>query len=95
MSPNEAAPLRLIRMIEPVEEPRLPRSDAETRDADLSSDDVAILACLADGATLHEVARRLHLSHRTASRRLSEICATLGVSRPIQAVAWAARRGLV
>ncbi|WP_198346377.1 MULTISPECIES: response regulator transcription factor [Nocardioides] len=57
--------------------------------------DLVLLSCLADGATLHEVARRLHISHRTASRRLSEICASLGVSRPIQAVAWAARRGLI
>lgn len=72
-----------------------PRDDRHLRDVDLTDDDIALLACMADGATLRDVARRLHISHRTASRRVSEICAVLGVTRPIQAVAWAARRGLV
>lgn len=65
------------------------------RDVDLTDGDIALLACIADGATLHDMARHLHISHRTASRRLSEICEVLHVSRPIQAVAWAARRGLI
>lgn len=63
--------------------------------ADLTAVDLRILAHLADGKTLHDICRCMHMSHRTVCRRVSDICEAVGVGRPIQAVAWAARRGLI
>ena len=62
---------------------------------DLSQDDVALLALLARGLSLDAVARRLDLSERTVRRRTRMICDRLGVTTPIEAVVWAARRHLV
>ncbi|GIJ28968.1 LuxR family transcriptional regulator [Micromonospora qiuiae] len=61
----------------------------------LSAVDLDILARLARGATLHQVADELHLSHRTVSRHVQNICRHLGVQRPIEAVVWAVRRDLI
>ncbi|MFJ8581745.1 LuxR C-terminal-related transcriptional regulator [Micromonospora sp. NPDC093277] len=62
---------------------------------DLSEDDVAVLALLARGLSLDAVARRLDTSDRTVRRRTRTICDRLGVATPIEAVVWAARRGLI
>ncbi|MBM0236062.1 hypothetical protein JNW88_01050 [Micromonospora sp. ATA32] len=62
---------------------------------DLSEDDVALLALLARGLSLDAVARRLEMSERTVRRRTRTICDRLGVTTPIEAVVWAARRHLV
>ncbi|MBM0224184.1 MULTISPECIES: helix-turn-helix domain-containing protein [Micromonospora] len=62
---------------------------------DLSQDDVALLALLARGLSLDAVARRLDMSERTVRRRTRMICDRLGVTTPIEAVVWAARRHLV
>jgi DNA-binding NarL/FixJ family response regulator len=62
---------------------------------DLSNDDVALLALLARGLSLEAVARRLEMSERTVRRRTRTICDRLGVSTPIEAVVWAARRHLI
>jgi DNA-binding NarL/FixJ family response regulator len=61
----------------------------------LSRPEVDLLGLLADGLPLAVVAREVHASERTVRRRLRAICDRLGFSAPIQAVAWAARRGLV
>jgi DNA-binding NarL/FixJ family response regulator len=61
----------------------------------LSREDLALLARLADGALLGAVARQLGTSERTVRRRVRCICDALGVDTPIQAVVWAARRGLL
>jgi DNA-binding NarL/FixJ family response regulator len=61
----------------------------------LSSPDVELLRLLAQGLPLDSVARRLATSERTVRRRTRAICARLGVGTPIQAVVWAARRGLL
>lgn len=63
--------------------------------AELSADEIALLRLLAEGLPVEAIARRLTLSERTIRRRVRMICDRLGVDVPIQAVVWAARRGLV
>jgi DNA-binding NarL/FixJ family response regulator len=53
------------------------------------------LRLLADGVLPGAVARRLRTPERTVRRRIRDICDRLGVDAPIQAVVWAARRGLL
>jgi DNA-binding NarL/FixJ family response regulator len=62
---------------------------------ELSHQDVELLRLLAGGLPLDAVARRMGKSERTVRRRVRGICDQLGLGTPIQAVAWAARRGLV
>jgi DNA-binding NarL/FixJ family response regulator len=52
----------------------------------LSDETMALLRALADGATVAEAARRLHMSLRGAHRRLAAARAALGVSTTQQAV---------
>lgn len=66
-----------------------------TATATLTRDQVAVLAVLAAGATETAAGRALEISPRTLRRRMAGICATLGVGTPIEAVVWAARRGLI
>jgi DNA-binding NarL/FixJ family response regulator len=61
----------------------------------LSREDVALLQMLAQGLPLDAVARRLSRSERTVRRRTRDICDRLGVTAPIEAVVWAARRGIL
>jgi DNA-binding NarL/FixJ family response regulator len=63
--------------------------------AQLSRQDVELLGLLARGLPLDAVARRLNTSERTVRRRVKAICERLGFTTSIQAVVWAARRGLV
>lgn len=63
--------------------------------ASLEREEIALLALLAEGLPLETIARRLDLSDRTIRRRVRSICDRLGLATPIQAVVWAARRGLV
>jgi DNA-binding NarL/FixJ family response regulator len=62
---------------------------------ELSRQDVELLRLLAGGLSLDAVARRMGKSERTIRRRVRGICDQLGLGTSIQAVAWAARRGLV
>jgi DNA-binding NarL/FixJ family response regulator len=62
---------------------------------ELSRQDVELLRLLAGGLSLDAVARRMGKSERTVRRRVRGICDQLGLGTSIQAVAWAARRGLV
>ena len=75
--------------------PQPARSVAASLAAELSREDVELLRLLARGLPLEAVARRLHTSERTVRRRIKGICGRLGVSASIEAVVWAARRGLV
>ncbi|HLH57723.1 MAG TPA: LuxR family transcriptional regulator [Streptosporangiaceae bacterium] len=61
----------------------------------LTPEDLELLTMLAEGALLGAVARHLRTSERTVRRRIRGICDLLGVDAPIQAVVWAARRGLL
>jgi DNA-binding NarL/FixJ family response regulator len=73
-----------------------PRDEQEPEaQAPLTTEELAILVLLADGLALHAVAARVAMSPRTVSRRLRGVCDRLGVAHPIQAIVWAARRGLV
>jgi len=63
--------------------------------SELSHQDVELLRLLAGGLPLDAVARRMGKSERTVRRRVRGICDQLGLGTSIQAVAWAARRGLV
>lgn len=63
------------------------RTDAEPSRADLlSTDESAILRRLAAGETLREIAASLHLSLRTADRRLASARTALGSSTTTEAV---------
>jgi DNA-binding NarL/FixJ family response regulator len=61
----------------------------------LSGPDLELLRLLAQGLPMDSVARRLVTSERTVRRRTRAICTRLGVAAPIQAVVWAAQRGLL
>jgi DNA-binding CsgD family transcriptional regulator len=68
---------------------------AGTADAGVTNEELTILTLLASGLTLDSVAVRIAVSQRTLSRRLRCVCDRLGVAHPIQAIVWAARRGLI
>jgi DNA-binding NarL/FixJ family response regulator len=61
----------------------------------LTKEDIEVLTLLAEGLPLSTIGHRLHLSERSVRRRLRMICDRLGCRSSIQAVVWAARRGLV
>ena len=71
------------------------RSAASNLVTELSRQDVELLKLLAGGLPLDAVARRMNTSERTVRRRVRAICDRLGFTSSIQAVVWAARRGLV
>ena len=60
-----------------------------------TGEEVAILRLMANGLPLNSIATHTGLSSRTIRRRLRDLCDRLGVTCPIQAIVWAARRGLV
>ena len=72
-----------------------PRPASSGLATELSHQDVELLRLLAGGLPLDAVARRVGKSERTVRRRVRGICDQLGLGTSIQAVAWAARRGLV
>lgn len=65
------------------------------RESGLTSEEVQVLAAIAEGAGNKDVAERFFWSEATAKRRVQEIMAKLGVSSRAQAVAEAARRGWI
>lgn len=75
-----------------MEQALLERRSTEAR---LTEEEIRLLAHLATGMTADVAARRLDLSSRTLRRRVRAICDRIGVNTPIQAVVWAAKRGLI
>ncbi len=66
-----------------------------SHESQLSSDDIRVLALIANGATNEEIARELHWSESTVKRRIEEIMATLGARNRAQAVSIATKEGLI
>jgi DNA-binding NarL/FixJ family response regulator len=66
-----------------------------TDDREIGLEDLQVLRLLATGLSLESVARRLELSERTVRRRTRALCDRLGVGTPIEAIVWAAQRGLL
>ena len=62
-------------------------------DSVLTSGELMILAL--DGLCFDSVAARVAVSPRTLRRRLRSVCKRLGLAHPVQAIVWAARRGLI
>ncbi|MDT7575173.1 MAG: hypothetical protein QOH17_1506 [Pseudonocardiales bacterium] len=67
---------------------------AASPSAALSEDERALLAALLGGASLGEAAAALHLSRRTADRRLAAARRALGASTTAEALVLAARLNL-
>ena len=61
----------------------------------LAMEELAVLQLVAKGLPTASVARRLEVSPRTVRRRVRNLCDRLEVAHPIQAIVWAARRGLI
>ncbi len=61
----------------------------------LSSDDIRVLALIANGATNEEIAKETHWSESTVKRKIEEISTTLGARNRAQAAAIAVREGLI
>ena len=74
---------------------RRPGEAPEAETVALAPHEIQLLSLLGDGLSLVQVARRSDSSQRTVRRRCRNICDRLGVQTPIQAVVWAARRGLL
>jgi DNA-binding CsgD family transcriptional regulator len=71
------------------------RVEAAVRPAvTLSADERALLAALLGGASLGEAAAALHLSRRTADRRLATARRALGASSTAEALVLAAQAGV-
>jgi DNA-binding NarL/FixJ family response regulator len=95
-SPIIAAFTRLASAPAPEEaEPGDPSGDSGAAGPAVTTEELAILTLMANGLTLDSVAVRVSMSPRTLSRRLRCVCDRLGVTHPIQAIVWAARRGLI
>ena len=73
----------------------LDRPTARNAEPRLSDHDLLVLSHLASGMTADVAARSLDFSSRTFRRRMRTICDRLDVDTPIEAVVWAAKRGLI
>jgi DNA-binding NarL/FixJ family response regulator len=61
----------------------------------VSTDELTMLRLIAEGLPIDAVAHRMETSPRTVRRRMRNLCDRIGATCAIQAVVWAARRGLV
>lgn len=74
---------------------RLESTGTTNMTGSIDPDDIRLLRLLARGLPVEAVARRLELSDRTVRRRTRAVCDRIGVSTVIEAVVWAAHRGLL
>ena len=65
------------------------------REAGLTSDELRVLAAIADGASNKDLAERFFWSEATVKRRVQDILEKLGASSRAQAIAEAVRRGWI
>ena len=70
-----------------------PAGEAEGAPTALEPDARALINRIAAGDTLGQAAHALHLSRRTADRRLAQARRALGVERTVVAIVWAHRLG--
>ncbi|MBB5788749.1 DNA-binding NarL/FixJ family response regulator [Jiangella mangrovi] len=61
----------------------------------IDDEDLRVLQLIAQGLPLDVVGRRMDMSERTVRRRTRAVCDRIGVATPIEAVVWAAHRGLL
>jgi DNA-binding NarL/FixJ family response regulator len=73
----------------------IPRARKVVTHREISHDDLQLLRLLATGLPVDSVARRLDLSERTVRRRTRAACDRLGFGTAVEAIVWAARRGLL
>jgi DNA-binding NarL/FixJ family response regulator len=65
------------------------------REHDLGDDELAVLALIAEGASIQEIGAKVYCSERTVKRRIEGIVTKLGVRNRSQAVAHAIKSGLI
>jgi DNA-binding NarL/FixJ family response regulator len=75
--------------------PQGPRRTTRENPAGLTAREVEVLSLLVEGSRNADIAARLHLSERTVHHHVSAILKKLSVSSRGQAVAEAARMGIV
>ncbi|MGC4936559.1 helix-turn-helix domain-containing protein [Kribbella sp. DT2] len=61
----------------------------------INHEDLRLFRLIATGLPIEAVARRLDLSERTVRRRTRAACDRLGFGTAIEAIVWAAHRGLI
>ncbi len=83
-----------LRRLGTVEHRVAPRGEPADPAVALSADERALLVALLGGASLGEAAAALHLSRRTADRRLAAARRTLGAGSTAEALVLAAQAGL-
>lgn len=77
------------------EDGRLAGEGSRDRHVDLAEEELRLLQLFAQGLPPDVVARRMGVSGRTLRRRVRGICDQSGSANLVQAVAWAARNGLL
>jgi DNA-binding NarL/FixJ family response regulator len=73
----------------------LPAQGAKRGEAAFAAEDMSVLTLLAAGLKDESIARELHISPRSAQRRVSGLMKQLGVHTRFQAGLQAGRRGLI
>ncbi len=88
-------PIVLARLIRQAAEERAVRRSEDLLTGQLTARELEILQLLAQGMRNDDIARSLHLSIRTVQTHVQNILTKLGVHSRLEAVAFAARAGIV
>lgn len=79
--------LRLLEDLHRLGDVISPSGSSGSAEVGLDDEQRGLMQALAEGATVTEAAHRMHMSRRTASRRLGEVRQALGVESTAEAVA--------